>query len=100
MGLTRWYLQIQQYFERKYGESVVVLMQVGKFFECYPDSPHPRTWFRRPLPQGHDFQSDDPLRVLSSPAASSQTTDPDWNLPHRSGVEVMFSVLYSTEKLS
>jgi hypothetical protein len=40
MGLTRWYLQIQQYFERKYGESVVVLMQVGKFFERYEYQPH------------------------------------------------------------
>lgn len=39
MGLTRWYFQVQQHFERKYGDSVVILVQVGKFFEIYEYQP-------------------------------------------------------------
>ena len=35
MGVTRWYFKVQNYFERKYGERTVVLMQVGKFYEVY-----------------------------------------------------------------
>jgi DNA mismatch repair protein MutS len=35
MGITEKYLDYQRHFEEKYGESVVVLIQIGKFYECY-----------------------------------------------------------------
>ena len=33
--LTQIYFELQQYFEKLYGENVVVLMEVGSFFEVY-----------------------------------------------------------------
>lgn len=35
MSLCEWYFQLQQHYERKYGEKTVLLIQVGKFYEVY-----------------------------------------------------------------
>lgn len=35
MSLCEWYFKLQQYYERKYGEKTILLMQVGKFLETY-----------------------------------------------------------------
>jgi DNA mismatch repair protein MutS len=39
MSITRDYFAIQKYFEQKYGENSIVLVQVGAFYECYEYNP-------------------------------------------------------------
>lgn len=39
MGLTYEYFKIQKYFQKKYGDNTVVLMQVGSFYEIYGYDP-------------------------------------------------------------
>lgn len=39
MSLCEWYFQLQQHYEKKYGEKTIVLLQVGKFYEIYQWDP-------------------------------------------------------------
>lgn len=39
MGITRDYFVFQKHFQTKYGDNTLVLMQVGKFLECYEYDP-------------------------------------------------------------